>query len=122
MDPAGGTALVEVVSLNKWDLDLSKDQVKVTCFGDPNQVYVEGRPDIKGSYGGFYDPEDGLIIFDVIFGTVKPTLSLVPSSLTPLVAFGGRANIGGKISVDAAGAITVGGSITANGPWTLPHS
>jgi hypothetical protein len=122
MDPAGGSALVVVASLNKWDLDLSKDQVKVTCFNDPNQVYVEGLPDIKGSYAGFYDPVDGLVIFDVIFGTVKPTLSLVPSSLTPLVAFGGRANLGGKISVDANGAISIGGSITANGPWTLPSA
>lgn len=120
MDPAGGSALVVVASLNKWDLDLSKDQVKVTCFGDPNQVYVEGLPDIKGSYGGFYDPADGLVIFDVIFGTVKPTLRLLPSDLTPLVGFGGRANLGGKISVDANGAITIGGSITANGAWTLP--
>jgi len=122
MDPAGGSALVVVASLNSWDLDLSKDQVKVTCFNDPNQVYVEGLPDIKGSYKGFYDPADGLVIFDVIFGTVKPTLSLVPSSLTPLVAFGGRANIGGKISVDSNGAISIGGSITANGPWTLPSA
>lgn len=122
MDPLGGSALVEVASLNKWDLSLDKDQVKVTCFGDTNQIYVEGLPDIKGSYSGFYDPADGLVIFDVIFGTVKPTLSLVPSSLTPLVAFGGRANLGGKISVDANGAITIGGSITANGPWTLPSA
>jgi hypothetical protein len=122
MDPAGGAALVAVASLNKWDLSFDKDQVKVTCFGDTNQVYVEGLPDIKGSYGGLYDPADGLVIFDVIFGTVKPTLSLLPSVLTPLVKFGGRANIGGKISVDSNGAITIGGSITANGPWTLPSA
>lgn len=122
MDPAGGAALVVVASLNKWDLDLSKDQAKVTCFGDTNQVYVEGLPDIKGSYGGFYDPVDGLVIFDVIFGTVKPTLSLVPSFLTPLVAFGGRANLSGKISVDVNGGVSIGGSITAAGAWTLPSA
>lgn len=122
MDPAGGAATVVVASLNKWDLDISKDQVKVTAFGDTNQVYVEGLPDIKGSYGGFYDPADGLVIFDVIFGTVKPRLELIPSSLTPLVFFGGQANISGKISVDANGAITIGGSITAAGPWTLPSA
>jgi len=122
MDPAGGSALVVVASLNKWDLDIAKDQVKVTCFGDANHVYVEGLPDIKGSYGGFYDPADGLVIFDVIFGAVKPTLSLVPDFNTPLVKFGGRANIGGKISVDSNGGITIGGSITANGTWTLPSA
>lgn len=122
MDPAGGGNLVTVASLNKWDLDIARDQVKVTCFGDTNQIYVNGLPDIKGSYGGFYDPEDGLVIFDVIFGTVKPALELIPSSLTPGVKFGGRANLSGKISVDSAGAITIGGSITAAGSWTIPSA
>jgi hypothetical protein len=122
MNPLGldDANVVAVASLNKWDLDLAKDQVKVTCFGDTNQVYVEGLPDIKGSYGGVYDPADGLVIFDVIFGTVKPYLKLLPSSLTPLVYFGGKANIAGKISVDANGAIAIGGSITAAGPWVIP--
>lgn len=122
MDPAGGSALVTVASLNKWDLDLSKDRAKVTAFRDTNQVYVEGLPDIKGSYGGFYDPADGLVIFDVIFGTVKPTLALLPSYLTPLVKFGGRALVDGKISVDANGAITIGGGFVAAGAWTLPSA
>ena len=122
MDPLGGSALVTVASLNAWDLDMAKDQAKVTCFRDTNQVYVEGLPDIKGSYKGVYDPADGLVIFDVIFGTVKPTLRLLPSYLTPLVGFGGKANISGKISVDANGAITIGGGITAAGPWTLPSA
>jgi len=122
MDPLGigGAAAVAVASINKWDLDISRDQVKVTCFGDSNQIYVEGLPDIKGSYGGFYDPADGLVIFDVILGTVKPYLALLPSSLTQLVFFGGKANLSGKISVDANGAVAIGGSITAAGDWTLP--
>jgi hypothetical protein len=124
MDPtgAGGATLVAVASLNKWDLDIAKDQVKVTCFGDTNQVYVDGLPDIKGSYGGYYDPEDGLVIFDVIFGAVKPLLELYPLASATTVKFGGRANIGGKISVDSNGAVTIGGSITAAGPWTIPSA
>lgn len=124
MDPTGvGTAsAVVVASLNKWELDLAKDQAKVTAFGDANQVYVEGLPDIKGSYNGWYDPADGLVIFDVIFGTVKPYVELIPSSLTPLVFFGGKANLSGKISVDANGAVAIGGSITAAGPWVIPSA
>jgi hypothetical protein len=122
MDPlgVGGAAAVVVASLNKWDLDLAKDRVKVTAFGDANQVYVEGLPDIKGSYGGWYDPAEGLVIFDVIFGTVKPYLELLPSSLTPLVKFGGKALMDGKISVDSNGAVSIGGSFAASGAWVIP--
>lgn len=122
MDPlgVGGGAAVAVASMNKWDADLSKDHVKVTCFGDPNQIYVDGLPDIKGTYAGCYDRVDGTVIFGVIFGTVKPYLQLVPSTLFPLEWFGGKATLDGKISVDAAGAVTIGGSFVAAGPWTLP--
>jgi len=120
MDPAGGSALVTVASINAYDIDLAKDQAKVTCFRDTNQVYVEGLPDIKGTYKGCYDPAEGLVIFGVIFGTVKPTLRFLPNYLTPLVYFGGKGNVSGKISVDASGAITIGGGFTAAGPWTLP--
>ena len=124
MNPLGvtGVGSVEVASLNKWDLDLSKDRVKVTCFGDTNQVYVEGLPDIKFSYGGFYDPADGLVIFDVIGGSVAPWLDLIPNIATPLVMFSGRGLLDGKISVDANGAISISGSGVASGPWTLPSA
>ena len=122
MDPTGGTAVVQVASLNKWDLDISRDHAKVTCFEDTNQVYVDGKPDIKGSYGGFYDPADGLVIFDVITGTVKPYLKLLPYLPTPLVFFGGKGSVDGKISVDANGAVSISGSFVAAGAWTLPSA
>ncbi len=120
LDPFGGAATVVVASLNKWDLDLERENVRVTAFMDTNHVYVSGLPDIKGSYGGFFDPIDGLVIFSVILGTVKPQLELIPSSLAPLVKFSGRASMGGKVSVDANGAVTIGGSFVAAGPWTVP--
>jgi hypothetical protein len=124
MDPTGvGTATaVAVASLDKWDLDMKKDKVKVTSFGDTNQVYVDGLPDLSGNYSGFYDPEDGLVIFDVIFGTVKPYLELIPSTLAATVFFGGKALMDGKISVDANGAVTIGGSFVAAGPWVIPSA
>lgn len=122
MSPTGvsGVLTVPVASLNKWDLDMSKDHVKVTAFGDANQVYVDGLPDIKLTYGGFYDPADGLVIFDVIGGSVAPYLELFPDVATPLVLFSGRALLDGKISVDSNGAITISGTGVAAGPWTLP--
>lgn len=122
LDPTGGSSLVSVASLNKWDLDIAKDHVKVTCFRDRNQVYVDGLPDIKGTYGGFYDPADGLVIFDVILGTVKPSLELRPDVDDTINVFAGRATIDGKISVDANGAVSIGGSFVAAGSWTLPSA
>lgn len=119
MDPAGGSTLVTVASLNKWELDMATEKVKVTAFKDPNQVYVQGLPDIKGTYGGWYDPVDGLLIFAVVFGTAKPALELYPSDELP-DKFSGRALLDSKISVDSGGAVAVSGSFVAAGPWTYP--
>lgn len=121
MDPLGGTAVVVVASLNKWELDMATDKVKVTAFGDPNQVYVQGLPDIKGTYGGWYDPVDGLGLFDVAFGTAKPALELYPDAAT-LLKFAGRAILDSKISVDSNGAVSVSGAFVAAGPWTHPSA
>lgn len=120
MDPAGGSSTVVVASMNKWDLDMSRDKVKVTAFEDTNQVYVQGKPDIKGTYGGWYDPEDGLVIFDAVFGSAKPTLDLIPNAAAPTLKFSGPALLDSHISVDANGAISVNGAFVAAGNWTRP--
>jgi hypothetical protein len=124
MDPTGvgGPTAVLVASLNKWDLDMATDKVKVTCFQDTNQVYVAGLPDIKGTYAGCYDPVDGLVIFDVISGSVAPWLEMIPDLSVPTLMFAGKGLMDGKISVDSNGAITIGGAFVANGPWTLPSA
>lgn len=120
MDPAGGSALIAVASLNKWDLDMSTDKAKVTAFNDPNQVYVQGVPDIKGTYAGWYDPVDGILIFGVVFGASKPTLRLLPTSLDATKKFEGRALLDSHISVDANGGVAVSGAFVASGAWTYP--
>lgn len=122
MDPTGGSTAVVVVGLDKWDLDMKKDKVKVTAFGDSNQVYVDGLPDIAGTYGGWFDPVDGLDIFAVVFGTAKPYLELYPSDLASMAAikWAGKGLLDSKITVDASGGVAVSGSFVAAGPWTIP--
>lgn len=121
VDPNGGAAPVQLVSLDKWDLDLSTDKAKVTAFEDPNHVYVQGKPDIKGSFSGFYDASaEGLTLFDMILGTVAPFLQLVPNRLAPTQFFSGHGWVDGKISVDSNGGVTTGGAWVAADGWTTP--
>lgn len=120
-DPSGGAAPVQLVSLDKWDLDLSTDKQRVTAFEDANHVYVQGKPDIKGSFSGFYDKSaSGLDLFGMILGTVAPFFKLVPNRLFPLQFFSGHGWIDGKISVDANGGVATSGSIVAADGWTTP--
>lgn len=119
MDPTGGTSVVALASISKWSLDMSKDKVDVTSFGDTNKVYVIGLPDIKGAFGGFWDKSaQGLAIFDAAIGTIAVYLNLIPSTLFPTYLWKGLAYLDAKIDVDAKGAVTIGGSFVAAGPWS----
>lgn len=120
-DPTGGATAVQLVSLDKWELDLSTDKQRVTSFEDPNHVYVQGKPDIKGSFSGFYDKSvAGLTLFDMILGTVAPFFKMVPNRLFVTQFFSGHGWVDGKISVDANGGVTTSGSLVAADGWTTP--
>jgi len=122
MDVTGGATPIAIASLEYWDLDLATQKVKVTAFEDPNEVYVIGRPDIKGSYKGWYDNKDGLVLFDAIQATVPPSLVLLPVKTDTVNKFSGKAWMDGKITVDSKGGIAMSGAFVAAGAWTLPHS
>lgn len=120
VDPAGGTAYVAVASLNKWTLDMSRDRVDVTAFGDTNKQYVQGLADIKGTLGGLWDPATSPTeIFDVAMGSAAVGLKLVPSTLTASAFFSGLAFLDASIDVASDGAVSISGSYVAAGPWAL---
>jgi hypothetical protein len=118
--PAGDNI---IGSLNKWTLNMARDRVDVTCFGDTNKQYVQGLPNIQGTIGGFWDTDHGsptegnFQIFDVAEGDTAVDLVLVPSTLDPTHAFRGRAYLDASIDVSASGAVSISGSFVAAGPW-----
>jgi hypothetical protein len=120
-DPTGGGAAVQLVSLDKWDVDMSTDKQKVTCFEDPNHIYVQGKPDIKGSFTGQYDKSvAGLILFGMVLGTVAPFFKMIPNRLFPTQFFSGKGWVDGKISCDSNGGVTTSGAFVAADAWTTP--
>jgi hypothetical protein len=120
IDPTGGVTAVAVASVNKWDLDLSKDLVDVTCFGDTNKQSVMGLANYAGTLEGCWDSTTTPTqIFDVVFGTAACTLHLIPSTVEPTFFFSGLAYLDGAIECDAKGAVTWSGKFAAAGPWTM---
>jgi hypothetical protein len=120
IDPAGTTTYAPIASLNAWTLNSERDLVDVTAFGDTNKQYVQGLPDLKGTYGGWWDPTTTPTeIFDIVFGSVPVGLKLVPSTLTATAFFSGLAYLDGSIEVSATGAVSITGNWAAAGPWAL---
>jgi hypothetical protein len=119
MDPTGGTTTVAVADLNKWTLDMARDQVEVTAFGDVNKQYVLGLPDVQGTYGGWWTSVSSPPLFDVAQGTTAVTLNLVPSTTEPTYFFEGLAYLDASIDVASDGAVSLSGKFVGAGPWAL---
>src|SRR5262245_66299213 len=120
IDPAGTTTYVTVASLNAWTLDLSRDRVDTTCFGDSVKQSAQGLADAKGTFAGIWDPTTTPTqVFDVAMGDVAVGLKLVPSTLTSTAFFTLMAYLDAAINVPANGAITISGTFAAAGPLTL---
>lgn len=121
LDPAGtvpGTPVL-VADLNAWTLDMARDQVDVTAFADVNKQYVLGLPDVKGTYGGWWNSASSPALFDVAQGTSPVTLKLVPSEDEPTFFFEGLAYLDASINCPATGAVSISGNFVAAGAWAL---
>ena len=119
MDPEGTITYVAIASLNGWTLDMTRDRVDVTAFGDTNKTYVQGLADIKGTIKGWWEALASRPLFDVALGDVPCGLKLVPSELDPTAFFSGLAYLDASVEVAADGAVSLSGSFGAAGPWTI---
>jgi len=120
MDETGAlTTFTPVASTNKWSISMKRERVDVTCFLDPNRVWVQGLMDVSGDLAGMWEAAASRPLLDVMMGDLAVGLKLVPSELDPTAFFSGLAYLDGGMDVAVDGAITINGSYVAAGPWTL---
>jgi hypothetical protein len=115
---AGGVTAVSIVSLNAWKLSLKTEKEDVTCFNDPNKIYVPGMKDISGTLGGFWN-SDELALFDAADAPTPGLLKLVPNNTEPTFAWSGLAYLDADIDASLK-APKVSGTFMAAGAWTGP--
>jgi len=120
IDPTGGTSPVIVASMNKWSLDLARDRVDVTSFGDLFKQFVQGLPSIEGTIGGWWDSPSSRALFAVALGETAVLLRLLPSTLDAGDSFEGPAYLDVAIEVAADGAVGISGTFAGAGDWTTP--
>lgn len=113
--PTGATAVGDV---RAWTLNMAKDKVDVTAFGDTNKQKVLGLPDFSGTFSAFWNSVSSPWLFDHILGDVPVLLKLTPSINEPTYYFSGLAYLDGSVTCDANGAVTVDGTFDAAGNWT----
>jgi hypothetical protein len=107
-----------VVKVTKTNLSFAKEKVKVSGYGDQNEVYVLGKKDLQGSISGFWDDASDKL-FDAMDSDVGIMTYLYPDVVNaPTQYWYGLALFDGSLDVDSNGAVAVGGALVAAGPWT----
>jgi len=116
-DPAGVTPVL-LIAINAWKLSLKTGKIKVTCFGDTNEVYVPGMKDVSGTFGGFWDSTN-VVLFTAVDATTPGKLELAPNSTEPTFKWSGLAYLDADIDCKVDGAPTVSGTFMAAGAWVM---
>ncbi len=96
---AAGTANLERIgSKNSWSLDMSRDFVDVTSFGDTTKTQVAGLPSASGDIGGNWD-STGTLIYNLTGATTERAIMVFPDATNNLTTwFAGKAFFSAKAS------------------------
>ena len=102
-DPAGGSALVQIISINAWTGSFKTDYEDVTCFGDTNKVYIPGLMDIEGTLRRVLELAPSSRCSRRRCRRRPGTLQLMPNTTEPTFFWQGLAYMGADIdcSLDA---------------------
>jgi len=117
-DPAGGAALVEIISINAFTLDEETEMEDVSCFGDQNRVYVPGLKDLKGTLGGYWNSSE-LALWKAADSGTPGMLCLRPNNQETGFKWQGLAYLNASIDCSMA-APKVSGKWAAAASWAVP--
>jgi len=116
MSTTAAGAATSVIALNAWTLNKATDKIDVTSFGDANKVYVQGLPDLQGTFAGFWDDTETKP-FTGAASSDGAKFYLYPSSAKLTSYHYGVAWLDTSMDVNVSGAITISGSFVAAGSW-----
>jgi len=103
---------------SQWDLNLARDYVEVTTFGDSNKEYLAGLKDISGTFNGLLDVAGDYMVNNTSVDDVPMYLYADDGASAILIAHG-PALIDSSISASNADAVRVSGNFRASGLWTV---
>jgi hypothetical protein len=109
--------MTKVASRSEWSLNLSRDYVDSTVFGNTNKTYLVGLKDIQGTYSGILDVSGDLLVDATNTSSASYYVYLYADD-THLVA-SGPALLDASITASNTDAVRVTGNFRASGNWTV---
>jgi hypothetical protein len=117
LDGPKGTG-TKVAVKSEWTLNLARDYVDATVFGDTNKTYLTGLKDISGTYSGFLDNSGDLLVNATSSDIVQLYLYSDDGS-SPILVANGPALMDASITASNTDAVRMTGNFRAAGVWTV---
>jgi hypothetical protein len=118
IDGAKGVG-TKVSNKTEWTLNLNRDYVDATVFGDTNKTYLVGLKDLSGTYAGLMDTAGDLLVNATDSDDVATYLYADDRDSVEVLIGSGLALHDSSINCSNTDAVRVSGNFRAAGPWNI---
>lgn len=118
LDGAKGTG-TKVATKTEWTLNLNRDYVDATVFGDTNKTYLVGLKDISGTYAGILDTSGDLLLNASDEDIVQVYLYADDRASFEVLVASGPGLFDASVTASNTDAVRITGNFRAAGNWTV---
>jgi len=108
----------KVVNKTDWSVQLNRDYVDATVFGDTNKTYLAGLRNFQGNYSGLLDTAGDAMLSATALDEQLIYLYADDGAVPVLVAHG-SGFIDANVSTSVNDAVKITGEFRAQGNWTV---
>lgn len=109
----------KVATKSEWTLNLGRDYVDATTFGDTNKTYLTGLKDIQGTYSGLLDVSGDLLVNTSNSDTIQIYLYADDRTSFEIMVAHGPGLLDASINASNTDAIKTSGNFRASGNWDV---
>jgi hypothetical protein len=110
---------VKVTTKTEWTLNLSRDYVDATVFGDVNKTYLVGLKDIQGTFAGLLDVSGDYQVNAAGSDAMSIYLYADDRGSSEILIAHGPGLMDASITASVTDAIKTTGNFRAAGAWTV---
>jgi hypothetical protein len=109
----------KVATKTEWALNLNRDYVDATVFGDTNKTYLVGLKDVSGTYAGILDVSGDLLLNASDEDAVSMYLYADDRDSFEILIASGPGLFDASITASNTDAVRITGNFRAAGNWTV---
>lgn len=115
----GASGAIKAAAKAEWTLNLGRDYVDATTFGDTNKTYLTGLKDIQGTYSGLLDVSGDELVNTASSDSVLIYLYADDRASQEILIAYGTGFLDASINASNTDAIRTNGNFRAAASWTV---